>query len=81
MIQSLIEGAKTSGDTIAGTAMRHIFSIEDMHDALREYFENGQSHMQKNKGKNKVYKFELFKHKNVTVKVAVLKKHLSILKG
>ena len=36
--------------------------MEDVHDALREYFENGQDGLHNNKSKNKVNKFKFFKH-------------------
>jgi hypothetical protein len=61
-IHSLIKGAKTGGDNIAGTASGYLSSIEDVHDALKEYFENGRSVSRKNKAKNKVDIFKLFKH-------------------
>ena len=38
---NLIKDSKTRGDTIAGMNSGFISNVEDVHDALKEYFENG----------------------------------------
>ena len=60
-IHSLIQGKKSVGDNIAGTSSGYILNVEDVHDALKEYFENGRDGLRKNKSKNQVNKFMLFK--------------------
>ena len=36
--------------------------MEDLHDALKEYFGNGRDGLCNNKSKNKVNNFKFFKH-------------------
>ena len=61
-IASLIKGSKTGGDTIPGTESGYISSVEDVHAALKEYFENGRDGIRQRKSKNRVDKFKFFKH-------------------
>ena len=61
-IHNLIKGSKNGGDTIAGTNSGYISNVEDMHNALKEYFENGRDSLHKNKSKNRVNKFKFFKY-------------------
>ena len=61
-IHSLIQGKKSGGDNISGTSSGYISNVEDVHDALNEYFENGSDGLRKNKSKNQVNKFMFFKH-------------------
>ena len=37
-IDNLIKGSKTGGDTISGTNSGYISNVEDVHNALKEYF-------------------------------------------
>ena len=60
-IHSLIRGTKTGGDTIPGTDSGYIANVNDVHDALEEYFEHGRDGLRKRKAKNKVHKFKFFK--------------------
>ena len=60
-IHSLIKGSKTGADKIAGTTSGYISSVEDIHDALKEYFEHGRDGIRKNKSKKCVDKFKFFK--------------------
>ena len=53
-VYSLIQGTKSGGENIAGTSSGYILNVEDVHDALKEYFENGCDGICKNKSKNQV---------------------------
>ena len=46
-IYSLIQGTKSGGDNISGTSSGYISNVEDVHDALKEYFENGRDGLRK----------------------------------
>ena len=46
-IHSLIKGSKTGGNNIAGATSGYISSVDDVHDALKEYFDNGRSGLRK----------------------------------
>ena len=37
-IHSLIQGKKSVGDNIAGTSSGYILNVEDVHNAMKEYF-------------------------------------------
>ena len=56
-VHSLIKETKSGGDTIPRAKSGYIAPVEDVHDALKEYFENGRSSLCRNKAKNKADTF------------------------
>ena len=58
----MIKETKSGGDNIPRMKSKCITTVDDGHDALKEYFDNGRHVFCKNKANDEVDTFKTFKH-------------------